>query len=121
MHLGAHCNARRRTAKRAYVLPIVTKGACDMPTLNLTDRAIKRKPPDTGILELWDTVVPGLALRIGYGGKRTYTVTTRINGRQVRRKVGTTATHKLTEAREAARDVLRNAALGLDPLGLGLI
>ncbi len=88
-----------------------------MPTLNLTDRAIKRKPPDTGILELWDTVVPGLALRIGYGGKRTYTVTTRISGRQVRRKVGTTATHKLAEAREAARDVLRNAALGLDPYG----
>ncbi len=88
-----------------------------MPTLNLTDRAIKRKPPATGILELWDTVVPGLALRIGYGGRRTYTVTTRINGRQIRRKVGTTATHKLSQAREAARDILYHAARGLDPYG----
>ncbi len=85
-----------------------------MPTQRLTNRTINCKPPETGILELWDTVVPGLALRIGYGGTRTYTLTTRIHGRQVRRKVGTTATHSLAEAREAARDVLRAAAKGID-------
>jgi len=87
-----------------------------MPKVKLNDRAIKRKPPETGITELWDTVVPGLALRIGYGGARTYTVTTRIRGRQVRRKVGTTATHSVARAREAARDVLRDAAEGIDSL-----
>ncbi len=85
-----------------------------MPKVKLTDRAIARKPPERGILELWDTVVPGLALRIGYGGARTYTVTTRIHGRQVRRKVGNTATHGLAEARQAAREVLIDAAKGKD-------
>ena len=85
-----------------------------MPKVKLTDRAIKRKPPEKGILELWDTVVPGLALRIGYGGARTYTVTTRIHGRQVRRKVGNTATHSLAEARQGAREVLNDAAKGKD-------
>ena len=85
-----------------------------MPTVKLTDRAIKRKPPEKGTLELWDTIVPGLALRIGYGGTRSYTLTTRINGRQVRRKVGTTATHGLAEARQAAREVLSDAAKGKD-------
>ncbi len=77
-----------------------------MPTRKLTNRTINSKPPETGILELWDTVVPGLALRIGYGGARTYTQTTRIHGRQVRRKVGTTATLSRSESREAARGVL---------------
>ncbi len=85
-----------------------------MPKVKLTARAIARKPPEIGVLELWDTVVPGLALRIGYGGARTYTVTTRIHGRQVRRKVGNTATHSLAEARQAAREVLIDAAKGKD-------
>ena len=63
---------------------------------------------------MWDTIVPGLHLRIGYGGTRTYTVTTRINGAQRRRKIGTTATHSLAQAREEARAVLNDAAKGID-------
>ncbi len=85
-----------------------------MPSQKLTNRAINRKPPKTGTLELWDTVVPGLALRIGYGGKRAYCVTTRINGTQVRRTLGSTATHSLAEARDAARDILLHADKGID-------
>ena len=97
-----------------------------MPRVKLTDRTVVAKkvtvagkptihlPPSEGVVELWDSIVPGLALRVGYGGKRTYTVTTRINGDQVRRRVGTTDTHKLSEARDAARDILRDAAKGID-------
>ena len=85
-----------------------------MPTCKLTNRAINCKPPKDGTLELWDTVVPGLALRVGYGGKRAYCVTTRINKRQIRRTIGTTVTLTLAEAREAARDVIRDAAKGVD-------
>ncbi len=89
-----------------------------MPSQRLTDRVVTgRKPPSKGILELWDSIVPGLALRIGYGGTRSYTVTTRINGRQVRRKVGTTITHTLAQARDAAREVLTDAAKGIDSAG----
>jgi integrase len=85
-----------------------------MPSQKLTSRAITRSPPKTGTLELWDTVVPGLALRIGYGGKRAYCVTTRIGGTQVRRTLGSTATHTLAEARDAARDILHHAEKGID-------
>lgn len=97
-----------------------------MPRVKLTDRTVAAKkltvadeptihlPPSKGVVELWDSILPGLALRIGYGGKRTYTVTTRINGRQVRRRVGTTDTLTLAEAREKARDILRDAAMGID-------
>jgi integrase len=82
----------------------------------LTDRNIRRKPPSSGTLEIWDAVTPGLALRIHAGGKRSYCVTTRLgpNGRQIRRTIGSTDSHKLSEAREAARAVLRDAARGVD-------
>ena len=99
---------------RACLLPTVTNGDCDMTSQKLTDTTIKRKKPTKGTLELWDTVVPGLALRIGYGGRRSYCVTTRINGRQVRRTIGTTVTHTLAQARNAARNVLLDAAKGID-------
>ena len=93
-----------------------------MAKVKLTDRAIRRKPPETGILELWDSVVPGLALRIHAGGKRSYCVTARIKGRhvdgrpkeQVRRTIGTTVTHSLAQAREGAREILHDAAKGVD-------
>lgn len=96
-----------------------------MPKLKLTDRIVKGKrvtvdgktitlPPRKGIVELWDTIIPGLALRIGYGGKRTYTVTTRINGDQVRRPAGTTVTASLAQARDKARDILSEAGEGRD-------
>jgi integrase len=87
-----------------------------MPSLTLTDRSIRRKPPATGTLELWDTIVPGLALRIHAGGRRSYCVTTRLatTGKQIRRTLGTTATHSIREAREAARGVIHDAARGID-------
>lgn len=86
-----------------------------MPRMTLTDKAIARKPPPAGQIELWDTVVPGFGLRISHGGKRTYFIMTRIHGRQIRRTVGNTITHTLAEAREAAREALRNAVKGIDP------
>ena len=86
-----------------------------MPTQKLTTRSLAVKPPASGTLELWDKVVPGLALRVSYGGTRSWSVMTRVNGRQIRRKIGTVHTHSLAEARDAARDVIRDAAKGIDP------
>lgn len=79
----------------------------------LTDTNIKGKPPSDGTGMLWDTVVPGLALRFGKR-RRTYSVTTRINGKQVKRRIGTSVTKTLAEARDAARDILRDAEKGID-------
>lgn len=81
----------------------------------LTDRNINRKPPATGQLEIWDTVLPGFALRVSYGGKRTWFVMTRINGKQRRLRIGGADLMGLAEAREKARDMMRDAARGIDP------
>ncbi len=89
-----------------------------MPSVKLTTRTvIGRRRSSKATVELWDLIVPGLALRIHPGGARTYTVTTRINGRQIRRKVGSTVTHTLAQARDAARQVLTDAAKGIDSAG----
>lgn len=82
----------------------------------LTDRSIKTRVPASGTLELWDAVTPGLALRIHAGGKRSYCVTTRLapTGKQIRRTIGTTITHRLAEAREEARRIIKDAASGID-------
>ena len=94
-----------------------------MPSRSLTNRTLSSKPPKTGILELWDKTVPGLHLRVHYGGKKSFCVTTRVKGRrvdgkkreQIRYTLGSTSTHTLAEARAAAREVLMDAAKGIDP------
>ena len=64
---------------------------------------------------MWDTVLPGFGLRISYGGKRAYFIMVRIDGRQRRLTVGNAALIGLAEARDAAREMMRNAARGIDP------
>ena len=85
-----------------------------MAKQRLTDRSINRRPPATGVDEIWDDVIPGFGLRVNAGGRRSYFVRTRVNGSQIRRTVGAPATHTLAEARDAARAVLKNAAAGID-------
>lgn len=86
-----------------------------MPQIKLTEKSINRKPPVTGRIELWDKILPGFGLRISDSGHRAYFVMARVHGRQIRRTIGTTEAYKLADAREAARDILRNAARDIDP------
>jgi integrase len=86
-----------------------------MPTQKLTDKVVNRKPPAAGHVELFDTVTPGLALRINAKGRRSYFVMPRVSGKQIKYKLGTTDQLTLAEAREKARDVFRNAARGVHP------
>jgi integrase len=87
-----------------------------MPTLKLTDRVCRgKKPPATGYLELWDTNLPGFGLRIGFGGKRSFQVMTRVHGELMRHKLGTYPTMTLSEAHEEARRVFRAAQAGVSP------
>jgi len=76
----------------------------------ITERVITRKEPG----EIWDELLPGFGLRIG-ARKRTFFVMGRVDGRQVRRTVGTTIELTLGEAREKARTMLANFAAGTDP------
>ncbi|MBT3989599.1 MAG: integrase arm-type DNA-binding domain-containing protein, partial [Rhodospirillaceae bacterium] len=86
-----------------------------MPTKKLTDRVVNQKPPGSGFIELFDTITPGLALRINAGGRRSYFVMPRVNKKQYKHKLGTTDQLTLAEARDKARDVFRNAANGIAP------
>jgi integrase len=76
----------------------------------LTERTVKRREPG----EIWDELLPGFGLRIG-ARKRTYFVMGRVDGRQVRRTVGTTFDLTLAQARDKARAMLANFANGVDP------
>jgi len=76
----------------------------------ITERTLSRKAEG----EVWDELLPGFGVRIGKR-RRTYFVMSRLDGRQIRRTVGTTATMTLAQARVTARDMLANFAAGVDP------
>lgn len=95
-----------------------------MARIRLTDRTLRRPPPETGQTELWDDLVPGFGLRIAAGGARTFFVMKRLNGKLVRRTVGKVAPQDgpqregelpLPAARDRARKLLSDLSRGVDP------
>jgi integrase len=84
----------------------------------ITNATLKRKYREGGDNEIWDTVVPGFGLRVGKR-RKTYFVMPRINGERIRHKIGTSDSLGLSEARDAARDVLRNIEKGIHPKSAG--
>ena len=93
-----------------------------MPKKKLTDAAVSRlKSPATGQIDYWDALTPGFGVRISRGGTRTWLVQARVlkNGawKQTRITLGHYPAMTLAEAREAARDALKEAQAGKDPRG----
>ena len=94
-----------------------------MPTMVLTDRAVKNaKPPEGGRLEIWDSVIgqdatlPGaFGLRVTPRGVKSWVVMYRVNGKQTRMTLGTFPAFGLAEARAMAREALQMAGRGDDP------
>ncbi|MEE9479428.1 MAG: integrase arm-type DNA-binding domain-containing protein, partial [Kiloniellales bacterium] len=76
----------------------------------ITERTVAGKAPG----EIWDEYLPGFGLRIGKT-KKTFFVMTRIDGKQRRITVGNAAVITLGAARDKARNILHNAAKGIDP------
>ena len=76
----------------------------------ITERTLTRQAP----AEIWDEYLPGFGLRIGKK-RKTFFVMTRIDGRQRRITVGNAAVLSLADARDRARQILRDAAKGIDP------
>ncbi len=105
-----HAVTWRYAAIQCRVLPIVTKLEVLPVKAKITERTLTRKEPG----EIWDTYLPGFGLRIGKT-KRTFFVMTRINGKQRRLTVGNATIMKLGEARDKARELVRDAAKGIDP------
>ncbi|MCZ6593250.1 MAG: integrase family protein, partial [Alphaproteobacteria bacterium] len=90
-----------------------------MPRKKLTDLGIENlKAPKIGRIEINDSLIHQLAIRVTAKGQKTFSVRTRINDayrKQVRITIGTFPAHSVADAREKARDVLLTAQRGIDP------
>lgn len=84
----------------------------------LTEVMVTRQaPPETGRLEIFDSIVPALALRVTPTGARTFVVRGRIRGQpgSIRVTIGDARGMKLSDARQQASDVLQQMRAGNDP------
>lgn len=86
-------------------------------SVGLTDAKIRGlKPPATGQLEIKDAGVPGLRLRLGASGARTFLLRKRVAGVVRNITIGRyTDRFGLAEARKKARIVLSDIEAGGDP------
>jgi integrase len=75
-----------------------------MPTRSLTVASVKRiKPPKQGQEDYFDRGYPGLALRVSYGGAKTWIYFYRLHGKLRRMSLGRFPGMELDEARDAWR------------------
>ncbi|NRG17570.1 tyrosine-type recombinase/integrase [Rhizobiales bacterium] len=79
----------------------------------LTPKTIDALPPAVNKrYEVHDQLLPGLHLRVSATGGKVFYISTRINGRMKRIKIGTWPILTLHEARDKARSILRSIELG---------
>jgi integrase len=87
----------------------------------LTDRTLKglaNKPAPKGKhYDVWDAIVPGMAVRVSETGRRTFVLVARLPGKTnpTRRAIGEYGAITLDEAREKARDWLALIKRNIDP------
>jgi integrase len=87
-----------------------------LPHRSLTAAAVERlKVPAKGQVEHFDKGFPGLALRLSYGGGKSFVFFYRIGGRLRRMTLGTYPALSLADAREAWRKARQDVQLGRDP------
>ena len=84
----------------------------------LTDTWLRgQKPPASGRLEIWDTRVSGLALRITPTGAATWSYRARTaDGKRTRPKLGTWPAMGISEARKRALAATAEIQAGGDPV-----
>src|ERR687897_3736022 len=82
----------------------------------LTDLAVRRiKPPRVGQADHFDAGYPGLALRLSYGGGKSWVFFYRHGGKQRRMTLGQYPAMELAEARSEWREAREGVAKGRDP------
>jgi integrase len=82
----------------------------------LTELACERARPIAGKrVALFDGLVPGLALRLGTSGAKSWSLIYRIGRKQHRVSLGRYPLVSLTEARAKARELLARAQAGISP------
>ena len=66
-------------------------------------------------LEVYNQTLPGFGIRVSTSGGKTWFCSPRVNGRMKRIKIGTYPGLALSEARDRAREMLRDVQLGVAP------
>lgn len=85
-------------------------------TRSLTDAAVRRlKPPASGQVDYFDQSFPGLALRISYGGRKSWTYHYRIGCKLKRMTIDTYPAMSVAEAHDAWRAARDQVRAGHDP------
>ena len=85
--------------------------------MKLTNTLVQKMEPGPKRYDIRDDALPKLILRVEPSGKKSYLVDyTRANGRRNTRKLGDANVLTVAEAREAARTLLANVALGNEPV-----
>lgn len=87
-----------------------------MPKIELTHKAIQGfPPPEKGRIDVYDTKLPGLVVRVSATGAKSYSISYWKSGKRQRVTLGKTSLITLAEARERGRAELRKVTLGIDP------
>jgi integrase len=82
----------------------------------LTHKGVEALPvPTNGQRDYWDPSLRGFGVRVSQGGRRTYVLRYRIGGRQRRLTLGVHPRLSLADARDRAKDALREVAHDKDP------
>jgi integrase len=88
-----------------------------MTRRHLTAAAVGRiKPPVAGQVDHFDAGYPGLALRISYGGSRSWVYFYRWHGKQKRLTLGSWPALELGQARDVWREARKRLASGQEPI-----
>jgi len=83
--------------------------------VTLTAKSVAAARTERPQEELYDALVPGLILRVGRGGTKTWIARYRVGGRYRRLTLGRYPLLTLADARAAAREKLTEAQAGDDP------
>src|SRR5215475_12262226 len=87
-----------------------------MPTRSLVIASVARiKPPKQGQVDYFDRGYPGLALRVSYGGAKTWIYFYRLHGKLRRLSLGRFPGMELDEARNAWRSARLAVSRGESP------
>ena len=87
-----------------------------MPAKTLTDVAIRKLKPTAGRqVDVYDSNVRGLALRVSPSGTKTFVIWYRIGGKARRLTLGRFPLLQLADARQRAKAALIEVADGKDP------
>jgi integrase len=88
-----------------------------MPTVNLTAAFVRSIQPNGKRMDYFDEDVPGFSLRVSEKGVKTWCVSYRFAGKWTRYTFSNVTKNSLKEARDLAKDALRDAAKGINPAG----